>query len=149
MYGQQPAYGSPAPTYNQGPPGSAQPLQNPNNQSTSNQTVVNVNNPNTGAGNARNCPLCGANAGEFPRKRVGKVAVGWGCVLLYFTGILFWIPCCIDSCKDTEIVCESCRGARRKIPAKCCWFLCLNFSYFCDFNLAVIPGRGLVFFKKE
>ena len=55
------------------------------------------------------------------RTKVGSVTIAWCCFLgLITAGTLFWIPCCVDSCKDTEVVCHGCGLVKTKVEANCC-----------------------------
>lgn len=60
------------------------------------------------------------------RKKVGCVTMAWCCFLFMITGVCFWVPFCVDSCKDTECVCHSCGLIKTTIPANCCWFLLIQ-----------------------
>lgn len=50
------------------------------------------------------------------RTKVGCVTMSWCLFLGIVTaGTLFWVPFCIDSCKDMEAVCEGCGTVKTKI----------------------------------
>ena len=57
------------------------------------------------------------------RTKIGGVTLAWCCCLFVTTGILFWVPFCCDSCKDTEVVCQGCQLVKTTIPANCCWLI--------------------------
>ena len=92
-YGQQP-YGQ-QPGYVQ-QPGYGQPPQY-GNYGQQGPTVIHINNDDD---DGTPCPFCGGNTNHICRRKVGCVAIAWGCCLFYFTGFLCCIPCCIDGCKD-------------------------------------------------
>ena len=67
------------------------------------------------------CPTCGRDTSTLTRKVVGGVALAWFCCMLWtlgWTGLCF-MPCRIDSCKDTELVCMRCQTVKQKISANC------------------------------
>lgn len=117
MYG-QPMYGQPMmqpvmqpvvqPMYMPPPP---PPQQGP--------TVITIGNQNRNEGTP--CQFCGTSTGQIVRKKVGCVAIAWGLCLFWFTGILCCLPCCMDGCKDSELVCVKCQQVKNTIPANCCW----------------------------
>jgi hypothetical protein len=124
MYGQQPMYGQPMmqpgfqqpmmqqqPMYQQ--PMYQQPMYQPQQQGP---TIIHIDNDGDGAP----CQFCSTNTGQIVRKKVGFVAIAWGCCLLYFTGILCCLPCCMDGCKDSELICVKCHQVKNTIPANCC-----------------------------
>lgn len=99
MYGQpmQPMYGQPG--YMQPPPMQpmyGQPQFAPQQQSG--PTIIKIDND---GGNGSPCQFCGTNTGQIVRKKVGCVAIAWGLCLLWFTGFLCCLPCCMDGCKDS------------------------------------------------
>ena len=109
-YGQpygQPAYGQPG--YGQPPPPPVYGNQGP--------TVIHINNDDN---DGTPCQFCGGNTEHITRRKVGCVAIAWGCCLLYFTGILCCLPCFIDGCKDVELICVKCQNVKNTIPANCC-----------------------------
>ena len=102
MYGQPPAYGQPPgygqpygqPAYIAPPPpvyggGYGAPPQGP--------TIIHINNDDN---DGTLCPVCGVKTTHISRRSVGAVACAWGFCLLFFTGFLCWLPCCMDGCKD-------------------------------------------------
>ena len=64
------------------------------------------------------CPFCGKATGQVTRRSCGAVAVIWGLFLSFWCCCC--IPCCMDSCKDTEIVCITCKNIKTTVPATCC-----------------------------
>ncbi len=68
------------------------------------------------------CPDCGQKTNDTQRKTTG--CKGWVCILtlciLTGGGLLCFLPCCIDSCKDTEVVCSRCGHVKNTIPASIC-----------------------------
>lgn len=66
------------------------------------------------------CQFCGGVTENVQRKSCGCVATTWGVGLFLFFFPLFWLPCCIDGCKDTQFVCSNCRNVKNTIPATCC-----------------------------
>lgn len=119
MYGQpQPMYGQPMqqPMYGQpmyGQPGFIQP---PPPQQQGPTIIAITGNNNDGSP----CQFCGTNTPQIARRKVGCVAILWGLFLLWTTGFLCCLPCCMDQCKDTEIVCTKCQQVKNTIPADCC-----------------------------
>lgn len=80
--------------------------------------IINLSGGNNSNGGT-NCPSCGHETGNLPRKKVGCVAISW-CVCMLFTTGCCWIPLCMDGCKDTELVCVKCQTVKSKIEANCC-----------------------------
>lgn len=118
MYG-QPAYGQPMqPVYGQpmqpmqpvvyGQPGYMAP---PPAQTGPTIITIRDNDDNNGSP----CQFCGTNTPQITRKKVGCVAIAWGLCLLWTTGFLCCLPCCMDSCKDTELVCVKCNQVKNTI----------------------------------
>ncbi len=70
--------------------------------------------------NGLNCPFCMKQTQSVQKKTAGSVTWMWCCCLLVFTGLFCCVPFCVDSCKDTEIVCAMCQGTKSKIEANCC-----------------------------
>lgn len=103
MYGQpmmqpmmqpmQPMYGQPG--YMQPPP--MQPMYGAPQQTGPTIIKIDVD----GDGNGSPCQFCGTNTGQIVRKKVGCVAIAWGLCLLWATGFLCCLPCCMDGCKDS------------------------------------------------
>ena len=123
MYG-QPMYGQPMmpppPMYGQPmmppPPMYGQPMMPPPMVNPG-PTIIKIEGNNNGG---MNCQFCGTSTGQITRKKVGCVAILWGLCLLWFTGFLCCLPCCMDGCKDTELVCTKCQQIKQTIPANCC-----------------------------
>ena len=114
MY-QQPGYGYAPPPPMYGQPGYGQPAYGmPQQQGP---TIIHINNDDN---DGTPCQFCGTNTTHITRRKVGCVAIAWGCCLFYFTGILCCLPCCIDGCKDVELVCVKCQNVKTVIPATCC-----------------------------
>ena len=111
-YGQQP-YGQPG--YGQPPPPNYGHMPPPN-YGQQGPTIIHVNNDDDGTP----CQFCGGNTDHVCRRTIGCVAIAWGCCLFYFTGFLCCLPCCIDGCKDVELVCIKCQNVKNTIPANCC-----------------------------
>ena len=112
MYGQQPMYGQPmAPMQ----PAYQQPMMLPQQQQG--PTIIHVDNDGP---DGTACQFCGTNTAQIVRKTVGCVAIAWGCCLFYFTMCLCFLPCCMDGCKDSELVCVKCQQVKTTIPANCC-----------------------------
>ena len=111
-YGQQP-YGQPG--YGQPPPPNYGHMPPPN-YGQQGPTIIHVNNDDDGTP----CQFCGGNTDHVCRRTIGCVAIAWGCCLFYFTGFLCFLPCCIDGCKDVELVCIKCQNVKNTIPANCC-----------------------------
>lgn len=98
-------------------------------------TIVTISNRQEGT----KCPYCGQQSENRTRKSAGCATWGW-CVCLAFTvPPLFFIPFCVDGCKDVELVCEKCGQVKNTIKANCCWYIspikCFPFS----FPLCVTP----------
>jgi hypothetical protein len=56
------------------------------------------------------------------RHSAGCVTYSWCVCLFCFTGFFgFWIPFCIDSCYDTEVMCSRCGFVKGVVPGDCCW----------------------------
>ena len=120
MYNQQPGYGQP-PAYGQ--PGYGQPYGQPGygmpppGYGQQGPTVIHINNDDD---DGTPCQYCGTNTNHITRRKVGCVAIAWGFCLLWATGILCCLPCCMDGCKDVELVCVKCQNVKNVIPANCC-----------------------------
>lgn len=119
-YIQPPVYGQPAygqPMYGQpafGQPGFISPPPPP--QQTG-PTIITLGGNND---NGTPCQFCGTNTNQIIRRKVGCVAIMWGVCLFVSTGFLCCLPCCLDNCKDTELVCVQCQQIKNTIPANCC-----------------------------
>ena len=126
MYGQpmmQPAYGQPMMQ-----PGYQQPMMQPVMQPAymppppqqQGPTIITIGNNNNSSGSP--CQFCQGDTGNITRKKVGCVTIAWCICLLFTVGAygLCVIPFCMDSCKDTEILCVKCQQVKTKIPANCC-----------------------------
>ena len=81
-------------------------------------TIIKIDGNNNNNGTP--CQFCGTNTGQIVRKKVGCVAILWGLCLLWTTGFLCCLPCCMDGCKDSELVCTKCQQVKNTIPANCC-----------------------------
>jgi hypothetical protein len=67
------------------------------------------------------CKMCGYNGPSNWRQSAGCATYSWCVCLFCFTGIFgFWIPFCIDSCYDTEVMCARCGFIKGVVPADCC-----------------------------
>jgi hypothetical protein len=118
-YNQQPGYNQ-GPVYNQGgfnqPPGFYQPappapiiIETGTRQEP---TIINM----TQLGKISKCELCRKETDNVMRNKVGPITIAWCCFLGAISGCtLFWIPCCVDSCKDTEVVCQGCGLVKTKV----------------------------------
>lgn len=61
------------------------------------------------------CPACGF-AGSFARSSAGCVTFSWCICLFILTGVFCcWVPFCIDSCYDVQIVCSRCGFVKGQI----------------------------------
>lgn len=131
MYG-QPMYGQPMqpmqPMYGQPPmqPMYNQPVYMPPPPVQQGPTIITISGNNN---NGTPCQFCGTNTHNVTRKKVGCVAILWGLLLLWLTGFLCCLPCCMDQCKDTELVCSKCQQIKTIIPAQCCWFAYSSLSF--------------------
>jgi hypothetical protein len=99
MYGGQPGFQQPGfqqPGFQQ-PMMMQQPVMRPQQQGP---TIINITKKEGGT----KCPFCGETTESRPRKSAGCVTWCW-CI---FLGPLFFVPFCVDGCKDTELVCEKC-----------------------------------------
>lgn len=123
-FGQQPPYGQPGygqPAYGQ--PGYGMPPPPPPmygggyQQQPAGPTIIHINNDDD---DGTLCQMCGKKTTHIARKKMGCVAWGWVCCLLWTTGFFCWLPCCMDGCKDTELVCVSCNNVKTNIQANCC-----------------------------
>jgi hypothetical protein len=98
-----------------------QPMQpmymQPQQQQAQGPTIITIKNDDN---DGSPCQFCGQSTGQIVRKKVGCVAIAWGLCLFWFTGILCCIPCCMDGCKDSELVCVKCHQVKNTIPANCC-----------------------------
>jgi len=66
------------------------------------------------------CPICRQETGSLTRKVAGGVTWIWCFGLFIFTGICCFIPFCVDSCQDTELVCMNCQFVKARQEANCC-----------------------------
>lgn len=116
MYGQpgytQPGFIQPGPMYNAPPPPMY--MQPPQQQGP---TIIHINNDDD---DGTMCNHCGKKSTNVVRRKVGCTAIAWGICLFWFTGILCCIPCCMDGCKDSELVCVNCQNVKGVIEARCC-----------------------------
>ena len=114
MYGQpmmmapQPMMMAPQPMYAPPPPQQQGPM------------IINLSGNNNDSGSGSPCPACGKETGQIPRKKIGCVTILWCLCLFFFTGVAWCYPFCVDSCKDTELVCVKCHTVKAKIQANCC-----------------------------
>ena len=120
MYG-QPGYGAPPPVYGYQQPGYGQPAYGAppayGFQQPAGPTIIHINNDDN---DGTPCQFCGTDTTNFARRTVGTVAIAWGCCLFFSTGFLCCLPCCIDGCKDVELICVKCQNVKSTIPASCC-----------------------------
>ena len=59
------------------------------------------------------CPFCGCQTQTVFMKKAGNVTYLWCfCLFILTTGILCCVPFCIDSCKDTHLVCVRCKNSK-------------------------------------
>jgi hypothetical protein len=63
--------------------------------------------------------MCGFDGQSTWRQAAGCATYGW-CICLMLTAVCCWIPFCIDSCYDTEVICTRCGQIKAVIPARCC-----------------------------
>lgn len=122
MYGypqQQPMYG--------GQPGFQQPMMQqpmmqqpvfmpPPQMRQAGPTVINITKREDGT----KCPFCGEYSENRTRKSMGCVTWCWCLTLAFTVPPLFFIPLCVDGCKDVELVCEKCGEVKNTIKANCC-----------------------------
>lgn len=107
---QQPGFQQPAFQGGYQQPGFHAPQQGP--------TVIHINNDDD---DGTPCQFCGAKTSHITRRKVGCVAISWSvCLFLTTTVLCCWIPCCMDGCKDVELVCVKCQSVKGTIPANCC-----------------------------
>lgn len=66
------------------------------------------------------CRMCGYDGMSTWRQSAGCATYGWCVCLFCFFWPLFWVPFCMDSCYDTEVVCSRCGQVKTVIPADCC-----------------------------
>ena len=90
-YGQQPVYNQ-QPAYNQQPVYNQQPAYN--QQPT---TIIVKTNRND---DDDRCAFCGSTAGFITKNKISAQQIIWGIILLFCTGWLCCIPCCMDECYD-------------------------------------------------
>lgn len=98
-YVEQPKIGYP-PAYNQNSPAYYNPPPNSNYIN-----IVPQHSPVTyvidmRANSEPMCHICHKSASCISRKRCGCALATWSTCLFFFTGILCWVPCCIDQCWD-------------------------------------------------
>lgn len=67
------------------------------------------------------CRMCGFDGMSTWRQSAGCATYSWCICLFCFFWPLFWLPFCMDSCYDTEVVCSRCGQMKANIPADCCW----------------------------
>lgn len=73
-----------------------------------------------GATGGNKCPFCNEFSGNVVRSTCGCVACAWAIGLFLTIPFLTCLPCCVDGCRDKELVCPSCGGVKSIIPANCC-----------------------------
>ncbi len=97
-------------------------------------TVINISKQPDGT----KCPFCGQTSENRARKSAGCTTYSW-CICLALTATpFFWIPFCVDGCKDVELVCEKCGQTKNTIKANCCWCLYKHIKlYQLTYSLAV------------
>ncbi len=66
------------------------------------------------------CPMCGFDGASTWRQKTGVVSWAWCICLFLFFWPLCWLPFCMDSCYDTQIVCNRCGQVKNTIQATCC-----------------------------
>ena len=71
-------------------------------------------------GGPQPCQNCKTITGQTVRRKIGGTALGWGVCLWVWTGILCWMPCGMDGCKDAELVCVKCNQVKSLIHAPIC-----------------------------
>lgn len=113
IYNQPPSFNQPPGYYNQPPPPQTIII---NNSNQNEPTITNM----CQMGKISKCGYCNKETDNVMRTKIGGVTIAWCCFLMITTGFLFWIPCCVDSCKDTEVVCQQCTLVKTTIPANCC-----------------------------
>ena len=117
MYGAPNPYNAPPPGYGAPPPPAYYPPPPPQQQAG--PTIITIGDNNSG-GSGSTCLTCGKDTGQIARKKVGCVTIAWCICLFLWTGWLCCLPFCIDSCKDTELICVKCQQVKQKISANCC-----------------------------
>lgn len=66
------------------------------------------------------CPYCTEHSESNLRRTSGCVTWSW-CICLTLTATpFFFIPFCVDGCKDTEYVCVKCNQVKNTVKANCC-----------------------------
>lgn len=111
----QPAQNNPAPTYHKP---SSVPTANTAAPSLK-HSPVSAPDRNTLPAGVFHCPACGKHTAGIETKSFGCVAALWCCCLLP-TGVLWLIPACSGSCKDTRKLCTECGTVLVETPASCC-----------------------------
>ena len=77
--------------------------------------IANNSSNNNGFNNPRDlgCPFCQSQTQTVFMKKPGNVTYLWCfCLFILTTGILCCVPFCIDSCKDTHLVCVRCKNSK-------------------------------------
>lgn len=65
------------------------------------------------------CQLCGSSE-SYSRKIAGCATLSWCVCLFMFTAFAgFWIPFCINTCYDVEVVCAECGYIKASLEANC------------------------------
>lgn len=66
------------------------------------------------------CRICGYDGMNIWRQSTGCALISWAICLFCSTGFFCWVPFCIDSCYDTEVVCSRCAAVKNVVKADCC-----------------------------
>lgn len=122
-YPPPPAYYPPPPPPAYYPPPPPPPVYYPAPAPQNNPQTIIITGNNNNNNNGSPCGTCGRDTGNVIRKKVGTVALMWCICLLLTTGFACYIPLTRDSCKDTELVCNSCATVKSVVAANCCWSL--------------------------
>ena len=67
------------------------------------------------------CRICQRNTTTRYEYVSGATTFIWCFIVWFFTGILCFIPFCIDSCKDRRLVCTVCNTIKGRVPASFIW----------------------------
>lgn len=66
------------------------------------------------------CQKCGLVANGPLNLTNGRTICAWATCLFLTTGIFCFIPCVMDSCKDTDIGCPRCGHTKAVVKSKLC-----------------------------